>query len=111
MCFVCCKDSFGMRRFLACLSQFRNQDCQIAFPTMPMFYFDIQIGSRSSSLDEQGEEHKDLEVARIRAGRAMCSLARDLLKTGLTPDLCIEVRDNSGTILCVELNYRILKVH
>lgn len=73
---------------------------------MPIFYFDIQIGSNPTSLDEQGEQFADLDAARIRAGQALCSLARDLLRTGHTPDLCIEVRDNFGKILWVELNYR-----
>jgi len=32
---------------------------------MPIFYFDIQIGSNLTSLDEQGEQFADLDAARI----------------------------------------------
>ena len=73
---------------------------------MAIFYFDIRVGSNPTSLDDHGEEFADLGAARIRAGQALCSLARNLLRKGHTPDLCIEVRDNFGTVLWIELNYR-----
>jgi len=78
---------------------------------MPVFYFDIQIGSDPPSQDEDGEDLADIEAARVEAGIALCSLARDMLKAGQTPDLYIQVRDAFGKILCVELNFRIMRLN
>ena len=41
----------------------RNQDGYIAFSIMPVFYFDIQIGSDPPSQDEDGEDLADIEAS------------------------------------------------
>ena len=63
---------------------------------MPHFYFDMRDDERLAT-DEDGLDFPDLDVAEREAAKAAAAIGRDLLPSGKTRTVTIEVRDEHGT--------------
>jgi hypothetical protein len=46
---------------------------------MGLYYFDVQIGQKPRSIDEEGEPFANLDLARAQAGLMLCGLAQEMM--------------------------------
>jgi hypothetical protein len=74
---------------------------------MPLFFFDVQIGSSAASEDMDGINFDSLETAEREAITAAAEMAKDRFSHG-PGRLLVEVRDDSGVrstvVVVMEVN-------
>ena len=78
---------------------------------MTIYYFDIQIGDTPRSIDEEGHGYPDVETARAEAGRVLCDVSRDMLRSGKVSNMRIWVRDDLGAVMFAQLQFHIQRLN
>jgi uncharacterized protein DUF6894 len=74
---------------------------------MTIYYFNIQIGDTPRSIDEEGHGYPDVETARAEAGRVLCDVSRDMLRSGKVSNMTVWVRDDLGAVMFAQLQFHI----
>jgi hypothetical protein len=79
---------------------------------MPRYYFDLKFDGEEPSLDEEGMELPELEIAQIEASRTLCDFSREIIGRGrqLT-SLSVIVRDDRGPALSAQISFKNLRPH
>ena len=62
---------------------------------MPRFYFDVREDGKFFP-DEDGQELADVDAAELEAAYSAASICHDLLPTGKTRQVVLEVRNDQG---------------